>query len=709
MKNWKRLFSCVLIVCMLVSLSPAVFAADDSSEPVQIADGESVTVGNVTVTEGGDAVSASAFEGESTTLTVEGDVKQTSEDWVYPVNVYANEENASATVNVTGSVVAEGEGGSIVYVGVDGGDATASVGGDASLKATGDDVYVSGVDSYITAESGTSNVSIGGDLDVSGSNTEGVSVCNRDSREEWNSETGETEYTPIESSSAETTVTVAGNITASGENNATGVNASSTVGATATVEVGGNVSAEGDDATGVQTEAFKEGTTSVKVGGDVSAEGGDYSNGVQVNAYEKGTATMEVGGDVSVESDGSATGINANASSEGDATVHVDGDVTASAEGSATGVNAYAGTDATTTVEIGGDVSTEGKYATGLDVFAADKGEVSVTVAGNVSAKEEDSENGSTAVWVSAYEGGSADVHVVGDVDGGIALSTYGEQPSEIKVTVEGTVSGGKAAVTVSPGNNNSDEVTLLLWKAELNENGNVVEAYQYDPEDFPEEMREEVEKANEENAADAAKLEDNILYIIKLEQLSEGGELSVSGTEKVDGFDVAKEGDNVILKIAIADGYKLNGAYNGLGEKVALLQDSNGDYYVIVPKGGGVYLSADVSKIASPQYIPATKKLIAQTDNSIAVTVTDKNGNEKESKLNIRFFDDHSFEIRIDGLLRIKGDYKFVGDDLVFVLKDGAEIKANDAGQFVFELDGGNISFTLNDEFVKDLKTKTK
>ena len=141
----------------------------------------------------------------------------------------------------------------------------------------------------------------------------------------------------------------------------------------------------------------------------------------------------------------------------------------------------------------------------------------------------------------------------------------------------------------------------------------------------------------------------------------------------------------------------------------MALLQDSNGDYYVIVPKGGGVYLSADVSKIASPQYIPATKKLIAQTDNSIAVTVTDKNGNEKESKLNIRFFDDHSFEIRIDGLLRIKGDYKFVGDDLVFVLKDGAEIKANDAGELVFELDGGNISFALNDEFVKDLKTKTK
>ena len=678
MKNWKRLFSCVLIVCMLVSLSPAVFAADDSSEPVQIADGESVTVGNVTVTEGGDAVSALAFEGESTTLTVEGDVKQTSEDWVYPVNVYADEENASATVNVTGSVVAEGEGGSIVYVGVDGGDATVSIGGDASLKATGDDVYASGVDSYISAESGTSNVSIGGDLDVSGSSAEGVSVYNRDSREEWNSETGETEYTPIESSSAENTVTVGGNITASGENNATGVGATSAIGATATVEVGGNVSAEGDDATGVRTEAFKEGTTSVKVGGDVTASGEDNATAVNASSTEGSAVTVEVGGNVSAEGDYAA------------------------------GVHAYAGDESKTSVTVGGDVTAEGKDATGVTAYAADGGEASVTVEGNVSAKLEESGFGAAAVWASAYEGGSADVHVVGDVDGGIALSTYGDS-CEIKVTVEGTVSGEDAAVTVYPGNNNSDEVTLLLWKAELNENGNVVEAYQYDLEDFPEEMREEVEKANEENAADAAKVEDNILYIIKLEQLSEGGELSVSGTEKVDGFDVAKEGDNVILKIAIADGYKLNGAYNGLGEKVALLQDSNGDYYVIVPKGGGVYLSADVSKIASPQYIPATKKLIAQTDNSIAVTVTDKNGNEKESKLNIRFFDDHSFEIRIDGLLRIKGDYKFVGDDLVFVLKDGAEIKANDAGELVFELDGGNISFTLNDEFVKDLKAKTK
>ena len=39
--------------------------------------------------------------------------------------------------------------------------------------------------------------------------------------------------------------------------------------------------------------------------------------------------------------------------------------------------------------------------------------------------------------------------------------------------------------------------------------------------------------------------------------------------------------------------------AYNGLsGEKVALSKDANGNFYVKVPKGGGIYLSALFAKI---------------------------------------------------------------------------------------------------------------
>lgn len=44
-----------------------------------------------------------------------------------------------------------------------------------------------------------------------------------------------------------------------------------------------------------------------------------------------------------------------------------------------------------------------------------------------------------------------------------------------------------------------------------------------------------------------------------------------------------------------------MTGAYNGQGEKVDLLKDANGNYYVEVPKGGAVYLSAKLEAIPAP------------------------------------------------------------------------------------------------------------
>ena len=50
-------------------------------------------------------------------------------------------------------------------------------------------------------------------------------------------------------------------------------------------------------------------------------------------------------------------------------------------------------------------------------------------------------------------------------------------------------------------------------------------------------------------------------------------------------------------LGIAVPDGYTLTGAYNGEGEKIALEKDADGNYYVVVPRGGGVYLSVELEK----------------------------------------------------------------------------------------------------------------
>ncbi len=60
-------------------------------------------------------------------------------------------------------------------------------------------------------------------------------------------------------------------------------------------------------------------------------------------------------------------------------------------------------------------------------------------------------------------------------------------------------------------------------------------------------------------------------------------------------GFAIAHETDKVLLKVDLEKGYKVAGAYNGMGERVELNVDDNGDYYVIVERGGGIYLSVDL------------------------------------------------------------------------------------------------------------------
>lgn len=91
----------------------------------------------------------------------------------------------------------------------------------------------------------------------------------------------------------------------------------------------------------------------------------------------------------------------------------------------------------------------------------------------------------------------------------------------------------------------------------------------------------------------DSKKVETGIRYIIKIEP-SQEKLINLEGTEKSHGYNTAKEGETVTLKISVPDGYKLVGAYNGDGDKVPLKKDDQGNYYVVVPKAGGVYLSAE-------------------------------------------------------------------------------------------------------------------
>ena len=89
------------------------------------------------------------------------------------------------------------------------------------------------------------------------------------------------------------------------------------------------------------------------------------------------------------------------------------------------------------------------------------------------------------------------------------------------------------------------------MWRIIPNDAGEVVDiSYGY------QDMKEE--------------LEEKIMYIIKVEQPIEGGSIAVTDKDgnalnKSHDYDVANQGDKVLVKVNPEEHYKITGAYNGV------------------------------------------------------------------------------------------------------------------------------------------------
>lgn len=404
----------------------------------------------------------------------------------------------------------------------------------------------------------------------------------------------------------------------------------------ATLTVNGNVTGKGIDT----VNANNNGT--VKVNGTVTATDLSRQTGVLASNGSKLTVgDTEVGGKESTgviaESGSKATAGNVKVSGEcmtgasayGGGTVHVKGDVTATGENSV-GIDGETGT-----IKVGGDVS-------GIEAVVA-RGEADVTVGGSVSGTL----SGIVAV-------GNASVSVKGDaetkvgpgvfaqenatvtVDGNVTGGTFYEAPEGYKyvypaiiagagttVIVKGTVSTAERnffAVGINCWDAGSQKGTLILEKAKAGGEANAIyvdaapgasqedilnslpdivvgelaaknedfiwnrydaELYQKDPED------ETIGELNE-------KIYATIRYMIRWNN-SEGGSFSVDGTSKYGEYDVAQENQELGITIQIAEGYELESISGG---KAQVLQRPDGTWSVIVPRGGGVNLSAVLKRI---------------------------------------------------------------------------------------------------------------
>ena len=142
-------------------------------------------------------------------------------------------------------------------------------------------------------------------------------------------------------------------------------------------------------------------------------------------------------------------------------------------------------------------------------------------------------------------------------------------------------------------------DINLTVWKINLNEDGNAAVIAEpvaiLTPDGVDDSQGTEMTPATE--------FEKTINYIVKVEQPSEGGTIKAvkedgSALEQSFDFDVAREGDKIYIDDSgLEDGYSIKAAYNGTDEKAALETDEDGNYYIVVPKGGGIDLSVELEK----------------------------------------------------------------------------------------------------------------
>lgn len=403
----------------------------------------------------------------------------------------------------------------------------------------------------------------------------------------------------------------------------------------ATLTVNGNVTGNG-----INTVVAKKGT--VTVNGTVTATDLNRQTGVLASNGSKLTVgDTEVGGKESTgviaESGSKATAGNVKVSGEymtgasayGDSTVHVKGDVTATGENSV-GIDGETGT-----IKVGGDVS-------GIEAVVA-RGEADVTVGGSVSgtlsgivavgnASVSVKGDAETKVGPSVFAQENATVTVDGNVTGG----TFYEAPEGYEyvypaiiagagttVIVKGTVSTAERnffAVGINCWDAGSQKGTLILEKAKAGGEANAIyvnAAPGASQEDIlnslPDIVVGELVAKNEDfiwNSYDNGlygndpedetigelneKIYATIRYMIRWNN-SEGGSFSVNGTSKYGEYDVAQENQELGITIQIAEGYELESISGG---KAQVLQRPDGTWSVIVPRGGGVNLSAVLKRI---------------------------------------------------------------------------------------------------------------
>ena len=612
----------------------------DNSEPAVIAGGEAIGEtdgeGNPVMPPDGFTVETSA-EGEppAVTVVIDQSAVQEGED-ASNVGVFMP-EGSSVTVEAEGvNIVSEETG---VSVSAEGAESSADVTvGDISA-AVGPGIDVEAAEqATVTVDAGSVTVTESTEPVAEEGETVSPAEPLADDTTAGMEEIPVTGVEVTATSGGSASVT-AERVTVSSESeNVTGVMAEASKGGDASVQVGDvTVTGSGDGpVTGVEACAESYDSSAAVTAGEITVSGdGEAVTGVQATADGKrgsNEATVQAEAvTVTGSETGTAIAVAAEASNGGTAEATVGSNVSASG-GEAVGVHAESSNSGSAAVVVNGAVTSEGANAVGVEADATTGGTTTVTVNDNVTADD-------TGLKTEATEGGNVAAVVLGNVtsdDVGVAVSAdYSAAKTDI--IISGTLTAGQQAVVVDE-HVTEDNLSLTVWKIEVDGNaptendtlvqpaggdngneagtsGTVENAYNTGAVSTSESstsVAADTSIAAEPSAGESKTFTDaSIQYIIRVDtnvHNSDGknaGTLSAkqdaalekdlaTGTAGGETYQYAHENDKVYLKIDVTDdSFEVDKAYGDEGVELELIQDEgSGSYYVVVPKGGGVYLS---------------------------------------------------------------------------------------------------------------------
>ena len=357
------------------------------------------------------------------------------------------------------------------------------------------------------------------------------------------------------------------------------------------VSVQGNVSTSGESAEGVASR----GNSSVKVSGDVTAEGGkttgasarDDSSSVTVGGTVKADGLRATGiyseGEVTVEGNVEVEGIGSIGIKAAQGEVTVNGNVKASGTKSNSGDETVGISASSSEVNVKGDVTSDGK---GIHIFKSSSWKDSkVTVDGSVT--------GSSGVVIN----NGSDVTVGGAVtatDGTGLDITLNQLTGQGKINL-GTLNvkkEGETAILLDVSKVSLKDIEgLIQAMPEVNLfEINVKQGDYFGINDGTDRDTIKGTSISKKEAADKI-LKQKVNYHLRAENTS-NGTISLEHTK-------ATEGTTVKFYVKAVDGYQVKGVSAG---KATVIDNGDGSYSIIVPRGGGVNISAIIEAIVKEE-----------------------------------------------------------------------------------------------------------